>query len=150
MKKYLLICLLPIFATACSAKPAPQEELDIQATFLPTVFNLDAGTYALAPKEAPTALTKQLYDDALFKLGLLKRYDDQASAESKLEKSVRPVALNTLCLMSKFVNNTTYIKAVKHSIEQEPDLNKWLKEQQPKWQEALKKEDKEIFDHPCL
>nr|MBD0118752.1 hypothetical protein [Acinetobacter baumannii] len=99
MKKYLLICLLPIFATACSAKPAPQEELDIQATFLPTVFNLDAGTYALAPKEAPTALTKQLYDDALFKLGLLKRYDDQASAESKLEKSVRPVALNTLCLM---------------------------------------------------
>ncbi|MFX4643185.1 hypothetical protein ABTB17_19025, partial [Acinetobacter baumannii] len=27
MKKYLLICLLPIFATACSAKPAPQEEL---------------------------------------------------------------------------------------------------------------------------
>ncbi|MFH4134941.1 hypothetical protein WAI79_21260, partial [Acinetobacter baumannii] len=56
----------------------------------------------------------------------------------------------TLCLMSKFVNNPTYIKAVKHSIEQEPDLNKWLKEQQPKWQEALKKEDKEIFDHPCL
>lgn len=30
--------------------------------------------------------------------------------------------------MSKFVNNPTYIKAVKHSIEQEPDLNKWLKE----------------------
>lgn len=33
MKKYLLICLLPIFTTACSAKPTPQEELDIQATF---------------------------------------------------------------------------------------------------------------------
>lgn len=149
MKKYLLICLLPIFTTACSAKPTPQEELDIQATFLPTVFNLDAGTYALAPKQAPTALSKQLYDDALFKLGLLKRYDDQASAESKLEKSVRPVALNTLCLMSKFVNNPTYIKAVKHSIEQEPDLNKWLKENQPKWQKALSKENPEIFDYPC-
>ncbi|MDN8352478.1 hypothetical protein QZK37_08360, partial [Acinetobacter baumannii] len=26
MKKYLLICLLPIFITACSAKPSPQEE----------------------------------------------------------------------------------------------------------------------------
>lgn len=36
--------------------------------------------------------------------------------------------------MSKFVNNPTYIKAVKYSIEQEPDLNKWLKEKQPKWQ----------------
>ncbi|EJB8410629.1 hypothetical protein [Acinetobacter baumannii] len=149
MKKYLLICLLPIFATACSAKPTPQEELDIQATFLPTVFNLDAGTYALAQKEAPTALTKQLYDDALFKLGLLKRYDDQASAESKLEKSVRPVALNTLCLMGKFVTNPNYVKATKHSIEQEPDLNKWLKEKQPKWQEALRKENPEIFDYPC-
>ncbi|EKK05293.1 hypothetical protein ACINNAV72_1976 [Acinetobacter baumannii Naval-72] len=149
MKKYLLICLLPIFATACSAKPTPQEELDIQATFLPTVFNLDAGTYALAQKEAPTALTKQLYDDALFKLGLLKRYDDQASAESKLEKSVRPVALNTLCLMGKFITNPNYVKATKHSIEQEPDLNKWLKEKQPKWQEALRKENPEIFDYPC-
>ncbi|MFH3664954.1 hypothetical protein WAI17_02700 [Acinetobacter baumannii] len=149
MKKYLLICLLPIFATACSAKPTPQEELDIQATFLPTVFNLDAGTYALAQKEAPTALTKQLYDDALFKLGLLKRYDDQASAESKLEKSVRPVALNTLCLMGKFVTNPNYVKATKHSIEQESDLNKWLKEKQPKWQEALRKENPEIFDYPC-
>lgn len=31
MKKYLLICLLPIFTTACSAKPSPQEELDLQA-----------------------------------------------------------------------------------------------------------------------
>ncbi|MFI8012093.1 hypothetical protein ACIF8R_18260 [Acinetobacter sp. ABJ_C4_1] len=150
MKKYLLICLLPIFTTACSAKPTPQEELDIQATFLPTVFNLDAGTYALAQKEAPTALTKQLYDDALFKLGLLKRYDDQASENFKLEKTVEPIKLNTLCLMIKFVNNPTYIKAVKHSIEQEPDLNKWLKEKQPEWQEALKKEDKEIFDHACL
>ena len=37
MKKYLLICLLPIFTTACSAKPSPQEELDLQARFLPTV-----------------------------------------------------------------------------------------------------------------
>nr|WP_227560477.1 hypothetical protein [Acinetobacter calcoaceticus] len=60
MKKYILICLLPIFTTVCSAKPTLQEELDIQATFLPTVFNLDAATYALAPKEVPTALTKQL------------------------------------------------------------------------------------------
>ncbi len=25
MKKYLLICLLPIFTTACSAKPSPGE-----------------------------------------------------------------------------------------------------------------------------
>ncbi|EPT8465333.1 hypothetical protein ACVS4H_000028 [Acinetobacter baumannii] len=150
MKKYLLICLLPIFTTACNAKPTPQEELDIQATFLPTVFNLDAGTYALAPKQAPTTLTNQLYEDALFKLGLLKRYDDQASAESKLENSVRPVALNTLCLMGKFVTNPTYVKAVKHSIEQEPNLNKWLKEKQPKWQEILKKENNEVFDYPCL
>ncbi|WP_087088580.1 hypothetical protein [Acinetobacter pittii] len=150
MKKYLLICFLPILTTACIAKPTIQEELDIQATFLPAVFNLDAGTYALAPKEVPTALTKQLYDDALFKLGLLKRYDDQASAEFKLEKSVRPVALNTLCLMSKFVNNPTYVKAVKHSIEQEPDLNKWLKEKQLKWQDTLKKDNKEIFDQSCL
>ncbi|AJB48196.1 TPA: hypothetical protein ACHKB2_002549 [Acinetobacter baumannii] len=149
MKKYLLTCLLPIFATACSAKPTPQEELDIQATFLPTVFNLDASTYALAPKEAPTALTKQLYDDALFKLGLLKRYDDQASVNFKLEKTVESIKLNTLCLMSKFVNNPTYIKAVKHSIEQEPDLNKWLKENQPKWQKALSKENPAIFDYPC-
>lgn len=149
MKKYLLIGFLPVFTTVCSAKPTPQEELDIHATFLPTVFNLDAATYALAPKEAPTALTKQLYDDALFKLGLLKRYDDQASAEFKIEKSVRPVALNTLCLMGKFVTNSTYIKSVKHSIEQEPDLNKWLKEKQPKWKEALKKENPEIFDYSC-
>ncbi|MDQ9000956.1 hypothetical protein ABTC40_17870, partial [Acinetobacter baumannii] len=74
----------------------------------------------------------------------------QASANFKLEKTIEPIKLNTLCLMSKFVNNPTYIKAVKHSIEQEPDLNKWLKEKQPKWQEALKREDKEIFDHPCL
>ena len=150
IKKYILICLLPIFTTVCSAKPTPQEELDIQAIFLPIVFNLDAATYALAPKEAPTALTKQLYDDALFKLGLLKRYDDQVSAEFKLEKTIKPVALNTLCLMGKFVTNPSYVKAVKHSIEQEPDLNKWLKEQQRKWQEALKKENKEIFDHSCL
>lgn len=128
MKKFLLIFLFPIFTTACSAKPSPQEELDLQARFLPTVYNIDAGTYALVSKEAPTALTKQMYEDALFKLGLLKRYDDQASADFKLEKSVRPVDLNTLCLMSKFVTNPTYVKAVKHSIEQEPDLNNWLKE----------------------
>ncbi|WP_119685062.1 hypothetical protein [Acinetobacter pittii] len=150
MKKYLLICLLPIFTTACNAKPTPQEELDIQATFLPTVFNLDAGTYALAPKQAPTALTNQLYEDALFKLGLLKRYDDQASSNFKLEKTVEPIPLNTLCLMGKFVTNPTYVKAVKHSIEQEPNLNKWLKEKQPKWQEILKKENNEVFDYPCL
>lgn len=150
MKKLLLVCLLPIFTTACNAKPSPQEELDLQARFLPTVYNIDAGTYALVSKEAPTALTKQMYEDALFKLGLLKRYDDQASADFKLEKSVRPVDLNTLCLMSKFVTNPTYVKAVKHSIEQEPDLNNWLKEKQPKWQEALKKENKEIFDQSCL
>jgi hypothetical protein len=42
-----------------------------------------------------------------------------------------------------------YVKAVKHSIEQEPDLNKWLKEKQPKWQKALGKENPEIFDYPC-
>lgn len=150
MKKYLLICLLPIFTTACSGKPTPQEELDIQAMFLPTVFNLDAGTYALAPKEEHTALTKHMYEDALFKLGLLKRYDEQASVNFKLEKNVEPIKLNTLCLMSKFVNNPTYVKAVRHSIEQEPDLNKWLKEQQPKWQEVLKKENNEIFDQSCL
>ncbi|HCW6208730.1 TPA: hypothetical protein OXS60_003325, partial [Acinetobacter baumannii] len=149
MKKYLLICLLPIFITACSAKPSPQEELDLQARFLPTVYNIDAGTYAFVSKEAPTPLTKQMYEDALFKLGLLKRYDDQASANFKLEKTIEPIKLNTLCLMSKFVNNPTYIKAVKHSIEQEPDLNKWLKEKQPKWQKALSKEDPAIFDYPC-
>ncbi|EXA59747.1 hypothetical protein J503_3849, partial [Acinetobacter baumannii 984213] len=34
-------------------------------------------------------------------------------------------------------------------IEQEPDLNKWLKEKQPKWQKALSKEDPAIFDYPC-
>lgn len=91
-----------------------------------------------------------MYEDALFKLGLLKRYDEQASVNFKLEKNVEPIKLNTLCLMSKFVNNPTYVKAVRHSIEQEPDLNKWLKEQQPKWQEVLKKENNEIFDQSCL
>ena len=60
------------FTTACSAKPSPQEELDLQARFLPTVYNIDAGTYAFVSKEAPTPLTKQMYEDALFKLGLLK------------------------------------------------------------------------------
>ncbi|NUG24552.1 hypothetical protein [Acinetobacter lactucae] len=150
MKKYILICLLPIFTTACSAKPNPQEELDLQARFLPTVYNIDAGTYALVSKEAPTALTKQMYEDAIFKLGLLKRYDDQASANFKLEKTVEPIELNTLCLIGKFVTNPTYIKSVKRNIEQIPDLNKWLKEQQPKWQKALKKENKEIFDQSCL
>ncbi|MDC4633286.1 hypothetical protein OHV71_08775 [Acinetobacter baumannii] len=149
MKKYLLICLLPIFTTACSAKPTPQEELDIQAMFLPTAYNIDAGTYALVSKEVPTALTKQMYEDAIFKLGLLKRYDDQASSDFKLEKTVEPIPLNTLCLMGKFVTNPTYVKAVKHSIEQEPDLNKWLKENLPKWQKALSKENSEIFDYPC-
>ncbi|HBJ3896883.1 hypothetical protein Q4029_09610 [Acinetobacter baumannii] len=149
MKKYLVICLLPFLTAGCSAKPTPEEELDIQARFLPTVFNLDAGTYALAQKEDPSALTKQLYDDALFKLGLLKRYDDQASAEFKLEKTVKPIPLNTLCLMGKFVTNPVYIKSVKHSIEQEPDLNKWIQEKQPKWRETLKKENPEIFDYPC-
>ncbi|MBJ9723381.1 hypothetical protein I5515_16450 [Acinetobacter calcoaceticus] len=150
MKKYLLVCLLPIFTTACNAKPSPQEELDLQTRFLPTVYNIDAGTYALVSKEAPTALTKQMYEDALFKLSLLKRYDDQASANFKLEKTVEPIDLNSLCLMGRFVTNPTYINSVKRNIEQMPDLNKWLKEQQPKWQETLKKENQEIFDHPCL
>ncbi|KQE91781.1 hypothetical protein [Acinetobacter lactucae] len=150
MKKLLLVCLLPIFTTACSAKPSPQEELDLQARFLPTAYNFDAGTYALVSKEEPTALTKQMYEDAIYKLGLLKRYDDQASANFKLEKTVEPIPLNTLCLMGKFVTNPTYIKSVKRSIEQIPDLNNWLKEQQPKWQETLKKENPEIFDYPCI
>lgn len=61
---------MPIFTAARSAKPVPEEELNIQATFLPTVFNLDAVTYALAPK--------------------------QASAEFKLRKFVRPISLNAL------------------------------------------------------
>ncbi|MCT9265067.1 hypothetical protein KTH52_12495 [Acinetobacter baumannii] len=150
MKKFLLVCLLPIFTTACSAKPSPQEELDLQARFLPVAYNIDAGTYALVAKEVPTALTKQIYNDALFKLGLLKRYDDQASADFKLEKTIDPIDLNTLCLMGKFVTSPTYIKAVKHNVEQMPDLNNWLKEKQPKWQETLKKEKPEIFDYPCL
>ncbi len=150
MKKFLLLCFLPIFTTACTAKPSPQEELDLQARFLPTAYNIDAGTYALVSKEAPTALTKQMYEDAIFKLGLLKRYDDQASANFKLEKTVEPIPLNTLCLMGKFVTNPTYIKSVKRNIEQIPDLNNWLKEQQPKWQESLKKENPEIFDYPCI
>ncbi|HFG6968190.1 hypothetical protein Q5X75_00430 [Acinetobacter baumannii] len=150
MKKYLLICLLSIFTTACSTKPSPQEELDLQARFLPTVYNIDAGTYAFVSEEAPTPLTKQMYEDALFKLGLLKRYDDQASANFKLEKTIEPIDLNTLCLMSKFVTNPTYIKSVKRNIEQMPDLSKWVTEQLPKWQDTLKKKNKEIFDHPCL
>ncbi|EHU2312608.1 hypothetical protein [Acinetobacter baumannii] len=150
MKKLLLVCLLPIFTTACSAKPSPQEELDLQARFLPTAYNIDAGTYALVSKEEPTALTKQMYEDAIYKLGLLKRYDDQASANFKLEKTVEPIPLNTLCLMGKFVTNPTYIKSVKRNIEKIPDLNNWLKEQQPKWQETLKKENPEIFDYPCI
>ena len=68
------------FTTACSAKPSPQEELDLQARFLPTVYNIDAGTYAFVSKEAPTPLTKQMYEDALFKQ-LIKRYDDQAKCK---------------------------------------------------------------------
>ena len=40
MKKYLVICLLPFLTTGCSAKPTPEEELDIQARFLPTVLIL--------------------------------------------------------------------------------------------------------------
>lgn len=150
MKKLILVFLLPIFTTACSVKTSPQEELDLQARFLPTAYNIDAGTYALVSKEAPTALTKQMYEDAIFKLGLLKRYDDQASANFKLEKTVEPIPLNTLCLMGKFVTNPTYIKSVKRNIEQIPDLNNWIKEQQLKWQETLKRENPEIFDYPCI
>lgn len=149
MKKLISILFLSVFITACNAKPSPQEELNIQAGFLPTILGIDGGVYALAMKEPSTALTQELYKTAVLKLGLLKRYESQAKGV-QIEKQINIVQINSLCLMGKFVESNNHQPDTKMDKQYHASLIKWIEDKQKIWKPMLEKEGKNAFDYPCI
>lgn len=150
MKKFILICLLPFLVSGCNAKPTPQQELTIQAKFLPTIVGIDAGVYALALQQKPTPLTIQLFDSALLKAGLLMKYENEAGNNFSIEKGTNIVKINSLCLMGKFLNSSDYQNVVQLDKKYRDELYRWLEIKQKKWEGVLINESADAFDYPCL
>lgn len=149
MKNLSIILFLSIFITACNAKPSPQEELNIQASFLPTILGFDGSVYALALKEPSTPLTQELYRTAISKMGLLKRYESQAKGVS-IDDPNNIVQINSLCLMSKFVQSPVHQPDTKIDKQYHASLNQWIENKQKIWKSMLEKEGKDAFDYPCI
>ncbi|QBQ16505.1 hypothetical protein [Acinetobacter haemolyticus] len=150
MKKFILIGLLPFLISGCNAKPTPQQELTIQAKFLPTIVGIDAGVYALASQQKPTPLTIQLFDSALFKAGLLMKYENEVGNNFSIEDGTSIVKINSLCLMGKFLKSPDYQDTVKMDKKYHADLYRWLDTKQKKWETLLKNEGADAFDYSCI
>lgn len=150
MKKFILIGLLPFLISGCNAKPTPQQELTIQAKFLPTIVGIDAGVYALASQQKPTPLTIQLFDSALFKAGLLMKYENEVGNNFSIEDGTSIVKINSLCLMGKFLKSPDYQDTVKMDKKYHADLYRWLDTKQKKWETLLKNEGADALDYSCI
>ncbi|MCH7314811.1 hypothetical protein [Acinetobacter sp. ANC 3882] len=150
MKKFILIGLLPFLISGCNAKTTPQQELSIQAKFLPTIVGIDAGVYAIALQQKPTPLTIQLFDSALLKAGLLMKYENEVGNNFSIEDGTNIVKINSLCLMGKFLNSPDYQSTVNIDKKYHADLYRWLDMKQKKWENLLKNEGVGAFDYSCI
>ena len=93
-KSHLLIATIlttALFSTGCNSSPTHQQELDIQASFLPTILRMDRNTFALANKTSPNDLTMELFESTLLKAAMLRKYEKEAKNNFSLEKYRNPV-----------------------------------------------------------
>ena len=144
----ILICT--IFTTGCNSSPTPQQELDIQADFFPTILRMDGNTFAFADKSAPNELTMELFKSTLLKASMLKKYEKEAKNGFSLEKNRNSVELNSMCLMTQFLLNKSYIEKAKLNPEFYEDIYGWINTKNKLWSDLLKDTTPDTFEYPCV
>lgn len=145
-----VILLSSIFTTGCNSSPTPQQELDIQAGFLPTMLRMDGNTFALADKSTQNELTMELFKSTLLKASMLRKYEKEAKNDFSLEKNRNSVELNSMCLMTKFLLNKSYIEKAKLNSEFYEDIYGWINTKNKLWSDLLKDTTADTFEYPCV
>lgn len=139
-----------LFSTGCNSTPSPQQELDIQASFFPTILRMDGNTFALANQTAPNDLTMELFESTLLKAAMLRKYEKDAKNNFTLEKDRNSVELNSMCLMTKFLMNKSYIEKAKLNTEFYEDIYGWINTKNKLWENLLKDTNAGTFEYPCI
>ena len=152
-KSHLLIATIlttALFSTGCNSSPTHQQELDIQASFLPTILRMDGNTFALANKTSPNDLTMELFESTLLKAAMLRKYEKEAKNNFSLEKDRNPVELNSMCLMTNFLMNKSYIEKAKLNAEFYEDIYGWINTKNKLWENLLKDTNAGTFEYSCI
>ena len=139
-----------LFSTGCNSSPTPQQELDIQAKFLPKMLQIDGNTFALANQTSPNDLTMEIFESTLLKATMLKKYEKEAKNNFNLEKDLNPIELNSMCLMTKFLMNKSYIEKAKLNAEFYEDIYGWINTKNGLWKNLLKDTNAGTFEYPCV
>lgn len=154
LKKLHLLVIIVLttimFSTGCNSSPTPQQELNIQASFLPKMLQIDGNTFALANQTSPNDLTMEIFESTLLKATMLKKYEKEAKNNFSLEKDRNPVELNSMCLMTKFLMNKSYIKKAKLNAEFYEDVYGWINKKNELWENLLKDTNTGTFEYPCV
>ncbi|MGE8610562.1 MAG: hypothetical protein ACN6OA_18350 [Acinetobacter baumannii] len=152
-KPHLLVTIVLttiMFSTGCNSSPSPQQELNIQANFLPKMLQIDGNTFALANQTSPNDLTMEIFESTLLKATMLKKYEKEAKDNFSLEKDRNPVELNSMCLMTKFLMNKSYIEKAKLNAEFYEDIYGWINKKNELWENILKDTNAGTFKYPCV
>lgn len=139
-----------LFSTGCNSSPSLQQEVDIQANFLPALIRMDGNTFALATQSSPTELTMELFESTLLKASMLRKYEIEAKNNFSLEKDRNPVELNSMCLMTKFLLNKSYIEKANLNAEFYEDIYGWINTKNKLWSNLLKDTNAGTFEYPCI
>lgn len=152
-KPHLLMAIIftiTLISTGCNSSPTPQQELDIQASFLPTMLRMDGNTFALANQTTPNDLTMELFESTLLKASMLRKYEKEAKNNFSLEKDRNPIELNSMCLMTKFLMNKSYIEKANLNSEFYEDIYSWINTKNKLWVTLLKDTNSGTFEYPCV
>lgn len=139
-----------LFSTGCNLSPSLQQEVDIQASFLPTMLRIDGNIFALANQTSPNNLTMELFESTLLKATMLRKYEKEAKNNFSLEKDRNPVELNSMCLMTKFLLNKSYIEKANLNSEFYEDIYGWINTKNKLWSNLLKDTTAGTFEYPCI
>lgn len=139
-----------LFSTGCNSSPSLQQEVDIQASFLPTMLRIDGNIFALANQTSPNNLTMELFESTLLKATMLRKYEKEAKNNFSLEKDRNPVELNSMCLMTKFLLNKSYIEKANLNSEFYEDIYGWINTKNKLWSNLLKDTTAGTFEYPCI
>lgn len=152
-KPHLLMAIIfitTLISTGCNSSPTPQQELDIQASFLPTMLRMDGNTFALANQTTPNDLTMELFESTLLKAAMLRKYEKEAKNNFSLEKDRNPIELNSMCLMTKFLMNKSYIEKAKLNADFNEDIYGWINTKNKLWVSLLTDTNAGTFEYPCV
>ena len=150
LKFISILIFSSILTTGCKSSPSPQLELDVQANFFPSMLRIDGNLFALANQTPPNDLTIELFKSTLLKATLLRKYEVEAKNNFSLEKNRNPIELNSMCLMTKFLLNKSYIQKANLNPEFYEDIYGWITTKNSSWENLLKETKPGEFEYSCV